>query len=124
MTFKGFIKLAIVIAIGVWLYSSGKVQYVMNYFSQDDSSSSSSIQSVSFEKGSLLNLIDHQGRLADNIVDARRNNSRDEVKRLFAQFEEFEAEYQTQFRQAESKLTAAEATEISRKHRDVMRRLN
>ena len=127
MTFKQFIKLVVVIGIGVWFYTSGNFQKCLNYFSTADRSSvesAASADTVNYAKDELLNLIEDQSRLVDDIVEARKSNDRKGMKRLFAEFEELETQFQAAFIEANTNLTTAEANEISRNHREIMRKLN
>lgn len=127
MSFKQFIKLAVVIGIGVWFYTSGNFQKCLNYFSVEDRSSAESATAAdpdNFAKDDLLNLIEDQSRLVDDIVEARKSNDRDGMKRLFAEFEELETQFQATFSEMNSNLSTADANEISRQHREIMRKLN
>ena len=127
LKFKQFIKLAVVIAVGVWFYSSGNFQKTMSYFAIDANppvEATAPTSTAGFEKSDLLDLIDEQSRLADAIIEARNHNDREELKRLFAEFEGLEADFQKEFSKANPDLTASEANEISRSHRDIMRKLN
>ena len=127
MNLKKIIKLAVVVGVGVWFYTSGNFQRCLDYFTVEDRSSTVSAIAAepdNFAKDDLLNLIEDQDRLVDDIVEARQRNDRDGMKRLFAEFEELETQFQATFSEINSKLSTADANEISRQHREIMRKLN
>lgn len=69
-------------------------------------------------------LLDDQEQLAEQFAAARHGGDLAAAKSLFTEFEKIEADFNSQFEALEGRLSPGTATELSRRHRDIVRKLN
>jgi hypothetical protein len=82
------------------------------------------VEEENYVQGPLLVILDDQEMLSEQIREAKNSGDMMTVKVLFEEFEAMEADFNAGFEAVQGELTSAEATEISRRHRDIIRELH
>jgi len=127
MKFKDMVKLGLFVGLAFWLFTSGTFDTIIDRFSSDSAPTEDSEVATSSDDTGLdllLAIISEQDALADEINEARKDRDRDGMKRLFSEFEELELQFQASVEEYGQSLTTSELNEVTRKHRQVTRKLN
>lgn len=127
MKFKDMVKLGLFVGLAFWFFTSGTFDTIIDRFSSDSAPTEDSEVATSSDDTGLdllLAIISEQDALADEINEARKDRDRDGMKRLFSEFEELELQFQASVEEYGQSLTTSELNEVTRKHRQVTRKLN
>ena len=90
----------------------------------DSSKQVKPVETESYSKKFLLGILDDQEMLVEQIREAKNSGDMTTAKNLLAEFEVMEIHFNAELEGVKGSLSSVEATEISRRHSEIIRKLN
>ena len=94
-----------------------------NSSTQVQPAASQDSQAADEARQQLDGLLDDQEQLAEQFAAAKREGDMATAKSLFTDFEKMDADFNSQLEALQGQLSPGTATEISRRHRDIVKKL-